>query len=128
MLFGRAVDALVGSGLFPLAEMGVLRGDVRKLVSFEGVYFDVVDIAFDFAFVLRSVRTCWNDGGLIVISEGEDLGMKFRIVPVGLFDGGFEVVDTESGGDAAEVAKGVLDGCEEVIGTLCGKGLGVAFA
>ena len=79
-------------------------------MSFEGVDFDVVDVAFDFAFVLWGVGACWNDGGVIVFCESEDLGVEFRIVPISLFDGGFEVINTQRGGDSTEVPEGVLNG------------------
>ena len=80
-------------------------------MSFEGVDLDVVDVAFDFAFVLRGVGASRDDGCLIVFCEGEDLGVEFWIIPVGLFDGGFEVVDTQRRRDTAEVTEGILDRC-----------------
>lgn len=79
-------------------------------MSFESVDFDVINVAFDFAFVLGGVGPRWDYGCVIRFREGEDLGVEFGIVPVGLFDCGFEVVDAESGRDAAEVPEGVLDG------------------
>ena len=77
MLFGGAVDTLIGDGLFPVAEVSILCCDVRELMSFESVDLDIVDVALDLAFVLRSIGACRNDGGLIVFCESKDLGMEF---------------------------------------------------
>ena len=46
------MDSLASNHLFPLAEMGALRGDVRKLMSFGGIDLYIIDIAFDFTLVL----------------------------------------------------------------------------
>ena len=127
VLLGRAVDALIGNSLLPLAKMGVLGGDIGELMSFEGVLLHVVDVTFDLALVLWRVRARGNDGRLIVVSEGQDLGVKFRIVPVGLFDGRLQIIDPQSGRNSSEVAKGVFERSEKVVGALGEEGLGVAF-
>ena len=128
VLLRCAVDALIGNGLLPLAKMDVLGGDIGEVMSFEGVILHVVDVAFDFALVLGCVWARGNDGRLIVVREGEDLGVQFRIVPVGLFDGRLQIIDPQSGRNSSEVAKGVLERSEKVVSALGEEGLGVAFA
>lgn len=108
LAFGGAVDARVGDGFFPMGEVGVLGGETLEVVAFERAVFDMADAAFDFAFVLGRVGAAWHEARAVVSAEGLELGIDLGIEPVGAQHGGFEVVDIEDFGHAAEVPEGVF--------------------
>ena len=51
---GGAVDAGVGNGGFPVAEVDIDGVEVGEGFCFEGAFANVADVAFDFAFVVNS--------------------------------------------------------------------------
>ncbi len=128
LAFGGAVDARVGDGFFPMGEVGVFVGETLEVVAFEGAVFDIADAAFDFAFVLGRVGAAWHDAGAVVSAEGFELGIDVGIEPVGAQHGGFEVVDIEDFGHAAEVPEGVFQAAQEAFRVLAENGFAVSFA
>ena len=56
------------------------------------------------------------------------LTVEFRIVPIGLDNGGLEVVDDEGFGRAAEVTESILDAADELFGGLPRHHFAVGFA
>ena len=63
-----------------------------------------------------------------MLGEGAHLGIELGIEPVGLRHGRLEVVQDQAAGHAAEVAEGVLEAAEEVVGGLAGDGLAEPLA
>jgi len=128
LAFGGAVDAGVGDCFFPMGEVGVLGGETLEVVAFERAVFDIADAAFDFAFVLGRVGTAWHDAGAVVSAEGFELGIDIRIEPVGAQHGGFQIVDIEDLGHAAEVPEGVFQTAQKGFRILAEHGFAVTFA
>jgi hypothetical protein len=87
------MDPGVGDRLLPRAQEGILFLQRGECTSFEGVLLDVIDAAFDLALVPGRVRTGGPQGDPIVVGEGADLGVDVGVEPVGLGDGGLEVVE-----------------------------------
>ena len=63
-----------------------------------------------------------------MLGEGAQLGVQFRIKPVGRLDAGFEIVEDQHLGHAAEVPEGIFQAANEVLGRLPVDGLAVALA
>ena len=63
-----------------------------------------------------------------MLAEGADLGVELGIEPVGLLHGGAEVVQDQSPRRTAELAEGVLDAAEKVVGGLAVDDLAVGLA
>lgn len=115
---GGAVDAVIGGGLFPVAQVGVDRSEGVELAPFERAVFDVADVAFDLALVLRGAGSGQQGAHAVVGAEALELRVELRIVEVGLEDPGLEVVEHEDPGDPAEVPEGVFQPADEALGIL----------
>ena len=63
-----------------------------------------------------------------MLRKGADLGVDLRIEPVGLGDGGAEIVQDQPLGHAAEIPEGVLQAAEKGFGGLAADDLAVGFA
>ena len=63
-----------------------------------------------------------------VPAELLDLRIEIRVIPIRLDNGGFEVVDDERFGHAAEVTESILDAADELFGGLPRHHLAVGFA
>ncbi len=128
LLARGAVDAPVGDVFFPMAQVGVERGERIEPAAFHGVLLQIVHVAFHLALVLRGAREGGHGRGLIVPAEGRELRVELRIVEVGLEHAGLQVVEHEQFGHAAEVPEGVFNGAHEAFGVLARHGFGVALA
>ena len=94
----------------------------------QGVVLDVVDALLDLPLVAGRVGPGGQKHGAVVLAEGADLGVELGIEPVGLLHGGLEVVQDQPPGHAAEVAEGILQAAEEVVGGLAVDDLAVGLA
>jgi hypothetical protein len=63
-----------------------------------------------------------------VLTKAQQLGIKFRIAPVGLLHRGAQVVEVQNLGDTSERAKGILQATNQVLGRLMKDRLAVSFA
>jgi hypothetical protein len=118
LTLGGAVDAQIGDGGLPFEQELVLGGDGFEATASQGVALHVADTALDLALVLRGAGPAGDDGDSVVTGELNELWVEFGIVPVGLEDGGLEVVEVEGLGDPVEGPEGVLQGSQEGFGIL----------
>lgn len=108
--------------------MIVLVSQTWKDVAFERVVLGVLHAVLDLAFVTRRIRLGRHERRAIMPSERLQLRMKLRIVPIGLRDGRFQVVDDELLRHAAEMLERILQNQEEVVRRLPPHGFAVSFA
>jgi len=78
--------------------------------------------------VLRGAGPAGDDGDTVVTGELDELWVEFGIVPVGLEDGGLEVVEVEGPRNPVEGPEGVLQGSQEGFGVLMQDRLAVGLA
>ena len=64
----------------------------------------------------------------VMLAEGADLPVDVRVVPVGLGDRGFEVIDHEGLGHPAEMPEGILQAANEVLRRLTVDHLAIGLA
>ena len=76
----------------------------------------------------RHVRLCWEDDRAIVFTEGLNLGVKLRIVPVGVLDRGPQVIDDHGPGGAVKMPESILQTANETVGVLTVHRFAVASA
>src|SRR5207247_1392438 len=84
--------------------------------------------AFDLPLVSWSIRPRREKDSAVVGCEGLDLGIELGLEPVGLLDGGPEVIQDQSPGHAAEVIERILNTTNEVICGLLLDRLAVCLA
>jgi hypothetical protein len=109
------VRAFVGDLVAPLLGCGLEALIVLNLVSGEEVGLDVIDSAFDAAFLVWFTDVAGDGGESVVGGEVEVAGIVVRLLTGVVIDyGGFEVVDDETAGDALEVLEGLNVAVEEV--------------
>lgn len=124
---GRPVDPRVGHRRLPVPKEPVLLAQAPEQATLERVVLDVIDAALHLALVLRVVRARGDDDRAVVPGELLHLGVQLGIEPVGVPDGGLQVVDPETGGDASERPERVLQAPDERLGRLARDGLAVAL-
>lgn len=106
--FGGAMNALASGGAAPVQHIGVGLGDGGWCAATEEVALEVVHAAlFNFAFVLRSGRAAGGDQEAVVLGAFSVGLLDLGVIPAGLSDGRFEVVDHQALGHAAEELKRV---------------------
>jgi len=86
------VDACISDVVFPVAQECVLRLKVFESPSFKGIVLDIFNPGFDLTLMTRSAGTGRKDDYTVMTAECPDLRIKLRIEPIGVFDGGFEVL------------------------------------
>jgi len=123
-----AVNAHVGDGLFPMGQELVLLGQAGEAAAFEGVGFQVTDIALAFSFVFGVPGPTRHQGDAVMATKAYELWIQIRIIPIGPADRGPEVVEVQGFGDTAEVTKGVFQTADERLSGLIPNCLAVGLA
>jgi len=124
---GRYLYPQIGDVGFPDPEVFVQIGEALEDPPFE-LAFEALDIALYLALVLRASGTRWHDCRIVVASEGQQLRIDFRVMPVSLQNRRLEVVRTQACGNPAEVAKRVLQPPYEALRILAKHRLAVDLA
>ena len=124
---GRPVDPRVGHRRLPVLQEPVLLAQVPEQPPLERVALDVRDVALHLALVLGTVRARGDEDRAVVPGELLHLGVQLGIEPVGVLDGGLEVVDPETLRDAPERPEGVLQAPDKRLRRLAWDGLAVAL-
>ena len=107
--------------------MLILFAQALETFSLQGIVLNVVNATFDLALVARRVGLGGKNSRVVVDAEGQHLRVDLRIEPVRLGDRRLQVVDDQCFGHAAEVAEGVLDTADELLGGLAKHHLAVGF-
>jgi len=118
LLASSAVDTGVSHLPFPTQKELVVLSQRGKAASFEGIVFDVLDAAFDFAFMAWCVRFSRQEDEAVVLCEGDDLRVQIGIKPISLGDGCFEVINDQRLGNPTKGVEGILDNSDKVLGGL----------
>ena len=123
-----AVDPGVGHGQLPVQQEAVLLLQAGEASPLEGIVLNVVDTLLDLPLVAGRVGPRGPEHDAVMLAEGADLGIELGIEPVGLLHGGLEVIQDQPPRCSAEVAEGILDAAEEVVGGLAVDDLAVGLA
>ena len=115
---GRAVDPFVRDVRLPVEEVAVFVFERLEAAPLQAVRLHVIHAALDLALVSRHVGFRGEYHAAVVPREHFDLRVEFGVEPVGLRDGGLEIVDHDRLRDAAEVPERVFKSAEEVVGRL----------
>ncbi len=116
------------SGGFPVHQEIVLLDERCECATSQCVLLDIIDTAFDLAFMARCVWLGRQDRGAVMFFKGAQLGRQFGIVPVGRFHSSSQVVDDNGLGNAAKVPKCILDRSDKIVGGLPKDDFGIALA
>ena len=128
LLARGAVDAHIGHGLLPVAQKLVFRAQALEGAPAQGIALEVTDPALGLAFVFRGSGPTGQQGAAVVPAKAHQLGVEFRIAPVGLLHRGAQVVEIQNLGDAPEGAKRILQTTDEVLGGLVKDRFAVSLA
>lgn len=86
------MDARVGHVLFPIRQVSVLRRQALERSPLDRVVLRILDARFHLALVPGRRRFGRQNDRAVMPGELLQLGMEFRIIPIGLQDTGLEVV------------------------------------
>ena len=104
--FGGAMDALTSGGQAPVQHIHVGLSNGGWRATAEEVALDVVHAAlFDLAFVLGSARAAGSDQEAVVLGALAVGLLDLGVMPAGMSNGGFEIVDHQALRHAAEELK-----------------------
>lgn len=87
-----------------------------------------LDAAFDLAFVPGGVGFRGKEDGAVMAGKLDDFGVEVGVEPVGVFDRCLQVIDDQRFWNPAEMAEGVFEDPDEVLGSLAIYGLTVSAA
>jgi hypothetical protein len=103
------MPAHIGDGIKPLSSCGIQGAKVRALKTCQEVLFHVAHPVFSPAFFIALPHITWGNGKAVVGGEVQVLRIEHgRFAEDALEHGGFEVVDHDLFGNAAEELKDVL--------------------
>ena len=127
LLAHGAVNPRVRDPQLPLVKELVLFGQARKAPTLERVVLDVLHARLDLALVLRRARLGRENHCAVMPGKTRQLGIEFRIEPVGLQHRRLEVVGDHGLRHAAEMPEGVFQTAQKTLRVLPPDHLAVAF-
>lgn len=92
------------------------------------VLLDIVDTAFDLAFVTRCPHPSRDECTSIVFAKIDELWIQLGVIPVRCFDGALGVIKDDALWHSTESPERILKGANKALSVLLEDGFAVAFS
>src|SRR5712691_461415 len=108
LTLGRPMNAHIGHRFLPVQQELIYLSQRGECAASHSVGLDVFDAAFDFSLVLRNPWQTGQYRRAVMTTKIDQLGIEFRIGPVGLENSRFKIVEVDGQRPTAEMAERIF--------------------